>query len=357
MVKLPGYLVKAVCPAPFGVHPASLSSHGLPDLEGYGEDYDFSEEQHRATLNAETLEAWIQEWVLGLESHQDYLRKLGFERLYFLKGKGAWDSWIHEIESLLDTIPSGPEYSDIEMMSVAAGRKMKEKVTRNGYKTILAGSGASGLAAWLAYYQAKEAGYHFDLLVGSGWYGYAPRPGESNLLNVSNLPTCKMVASVLEAYGVWVGGENARTLSALGAAQVDKFGNVNSTKIPGETYLVGSGGANDNCNAREVVVVLRQSRGRFLEKVPYITCPGDRVKTLVSNFGVFEKVGEDEELSLTAYYPNPKLATAEEKVREVKAHCGWDLKVAPNVQEMAPPTLDELRILRLLDPRKLFLEP
>ena len=85
LVKIPGYLVRAVVELPFGAHPSALY---VPESfgGGYAEDYDFIVEFREAARREETLEKWIDEWVLGV-NHEKYLEKLGFERLLYLMGK------------------------------------------------------------------------------------------------------------------------------------------------------------------------------------------------------------------------------------------------------------------------------
>src|SRR5207247_5441731 len=131
------------------------------------------------------------------------------------------------------------------------------------------------------------------------------------------------------------------SIGSLGAAQVDKHGNINSTEVPGEYLLMGSGGANDvvSC-ATESVVIASQSKERFLDKVPYITGPGDRVSALVSTLGVFEK--DQGEFVLTAVFDQ----NTDEAARECVARCGWDLKVARKIRSIEPPSREELRMLR-----------
>ena len=137
---------------------------------------------------------------------------------------------------------------------------------------------------------------------------------------------------------------------------MDKFGNINSTMISEDVYLTGSGGANDVASgAKEVVLVMQQSARRFLEKVPYITAPGHRVTTLVSSMGVFEKLDNDAEFTLTKYFTNPDLSSKEEAIKAIKENCGWDLKVSENLEQVAPPALEELRLLRIFDPNKYYI--
>ena len=123
--------------------------------------------------------------------------------------------------------------------------------------------------------------------------------------------------------------------------------------IPGVAYITGSGGANDIASsAREVVVTLAQNRRRFVDKVPYITAPGRRVGAVVSDLGVYEKTGEHEELVLTGVWSGTAEAEAVKAAREA---CGWELKIAPALRRVDPPEPDELRLIRLFDPRRYFL--
>ena len=241
------------------------------------------------------------------------------------------------------------------MMVLAAAQKIRDKAFQYGYQTILAGAGTAGLAAWIACYQLKGQGRDANLLLGSGFWGYAPRPGDPSVLNISTMATCKMMTNVVDAYGVFVGSDNSKCLAVIGGAEIDKNGNINSTKIPGRLYLAGSGGGNDAVNAAEVIVVMNQTKARFVEKVPYITCPGHRVKTLVSDFGIFEKLGEDKELTLTGCLTNPEMPALDDRIRAIKEKCGWALKVSPSVKDIPAPDHDELVVLRALDPKGYFI--
>jgi acyl CoA:acetate/3-ketoacid CoA transferase beta subunit len=192
-----------------------------------------------------------------------------------------------------------------------------------------------------------------ELMAEAGMVGYRPRPAEPFVFSFRNFPSCKMLTDILHVMGIFMGGRHNRCIGSLAAGQIDKYGNINSTIIPGVTYITGSGGANDIASsAREVVVTLSQSRNRFVDKVPYITGPGHRVSTVVSDRGVFEKLEPHGELVLTRLYPDPPEAEAVKAAREA---CGWDLKVAPTLRRMDPPEPDELALIRLFDPRRYFL--
>jgi acyl CoA:acetate/3-ketoacid CoA transferase alpha subunit/acyl CoA:acetate/3-ketoacid CoA transferase beta subunit len=349
---IPGYLVSSVSVAPFGAHPQARINPGIKDFEAYGADYSFLAEHRKASRNSEAFDTWIKEWVLDCKNHENYLSKLGYERILSLKGKGDRDAWEYNLASMVEEISTHLECNSAERMIITAARKIKEIIRKHCYRIMLAGIGASGLAAWVAYYQLKKENYDVDLLIGSGLFGLVPRPADPQLASISHIPTCKIVTDAIDAYGVFVGGENSKCLSILGAGQIDKYGNINSTKVSDEVYLIGSGGSNDAANAREMVVVINQSPTRLVEKVPYITCPGKKVSTLISDMGIFEKL-DGEELILTGYFPT---SNYEKDIKRIKENCGWNLKLSPAFKgkEFFDPTLEELVTLRLLDPERHF---
>jgi len=355
LVKLPGKYVVSVSEVPFGSHPSGLSSCGLQEIEVYAEDYDFVDQACKVAKDPAKLQEWINYWVLDCKDHWDYLRKLGYERILYLKGRSQPNSWNLNLDALPDQVEV-ERYNQIEMAIIAASRKIKEKILKNGYKTILSGAGMANLASWLAYHQLRDEGYLVELMAEMGLYGYDPRPFDPALFNHANFPTCKVINDLHLIMGVLMGGENNRCLGSLGAAEIDKWGNINTTLVGGKTFVVGSGGANDVASAsREIVVTAMQSPKRFVEEVSYITSPGKRVTTLVSQWGIFEKRGEGRELILTAVLPNLPHSTKEEKIRFIKENCGWELKVAPEPGEIPPPTEKELLLLRIFDPQRHFL--
>jgi acyl CoA:acetate/3-ketoacid CoA transferase beta subunit len=353
-VNIPSYMVNSVSITPFGAHPLGLAGQGIAEFEDYAADYDFMLDYQASSRSPEAFENWLRDWVLSCPNHKQYLLKLGSRRLSSLKGRATTDVWKYDLESSLRSTSFSEEYNPTEMMVIAAGRKIKERSQKEAYKIIHGGIGTSALAAWIAYYLSKKEGYDIELTMGAGWYGYAPRPADPWLFSSPNISTCKMIGSIVDTYGVWLKAESS-CIAALGAGQIDKYGNINSTKLPGEIYLVGSGGSNDAINAKEVVVVAPQSLRRSVEKVAYITCPGDRVRTWVSTKGIFEKLRDEQEFTLTGYFPNPEIPTCEQNIDEIKKNCGWKLKVSSEVKEVPAPTFDELVVLRLLDPGGYFI--
>ena len=356
LVKLPGYMVKSVSVVPFGAHPNGVWNQGMEKFEAYAEDYTFMTEFNEICRDSEALDAWIKEWVVDCLSFEDYITKLGRDRILSLKSMADRDAWKYQLDALEDKISESEEYNPTEMMVVVAAREIKERILRNQYKTVLAGAGTANLAAWMAKYHLQKENYEAELMVELGYFGNAPRPSEPFVLNFGNFATCKMLTETIDTLGVFMAGATNRCVGVLGGGQVDRFGNINSTWISDELYLTGSGGANDVATgARETVLVMQQSQRRFLEKVPYITGPGTRVKTLVSSMGVFEKLDGDDEFTLTKYFANPAFSSKEEAIKNIKENCGWNLKIAPNPEEVPPPTLAELRLLRVFDPNKYYI--
>lgn len=161
-------------------------------------------------------------------------------------------------------------------------------------------------------------------------------------------------------------------VGVLGAAQIDKYGNLNTTAIYGDgdyyhpkVRLPGSGGGNDiGSSVGRVVVMLRLERHRFVKKVDYLTTPGfldgspDARKragligggpsAVVTDKALFRFDPETREMYLDTIYPGVT-------VEEVKSAVQWDLKVAKDLKVADPPTEAELAALRSADPANLII--
>jgi acyl CoA:acetate/3-ketoacid CoA transferase alpha subunit/acyl CoA:acetate/3-ketoacid CoA transferase beta subunit len=355
MVRLPGNLVRSVSEVPFGAHPGALNSFAIEEVEGYGIDYEFIMDARKASREVNKLDEWIRYWILECDDRNEYLKRLGIDRILYLKGKARRDSWKYEFEVKGPDIDESEISTPTERMIIAASKKLMERVKKENYRTILAGIGASNLAAWLTHYLLKEEGIQVDLMAEVGFYGYSPRPMDPFIFNHSNIPTCKMATDTFEIMGIFMSGNPDSCIGALSAGQVDRYGNINTTMIPPDLFLTGSGGANDVVSgARESLVTAIQSKGRFVDKVAYITSPGQNVRTLVSDRGIYEKLGEEREFILTGILSTERGGSKEELIREIKAICGWDLKVAKDIVEIPPPSKDELYLLRSFDPDGYF---
>jgi len=354
LAKVPSYMVRAVCPVPMGAHPGGVSNRGCPEVESYADDYDFVLDIRKASKSPESMDAWVKEWITDRPAWEDYLRGLGNHRIWALKGKAHADSWRSELIEMAPDMSAGPECSPVEMMVVAGARMIAERMKKAGLTTILAGVGASNLSAWLGYYTLKQQGIEADLMAEIGFYGYAPRPADPFIFNYRNMPSAKMLTGIPDIMGVFMGGSCNCCIGSVGAGQVDRRGNLNTTMVPGKAYLTGSGGGNDICSASsEVLVTALSGKNRFVDEVPYVTSPGDKVRTVVSELGVMEKLGGGKELILTRYFPSGEGREAD--IGRIKNRCGWNLQVADDPSELDLPSLSELKLLRIFDPGRQFL--
>jgi len=356
LVRIPSYMVKAVCEVPYGAHPAGMPNCGLPEFEHYFDDYKFVIDVTEASSDEEKFSEWIKYWILDCKDHKEYLGKLGSDRLLYLKGKAHSDSWKEEAVAMISNRDFNKEPNSLERMVGTAAQVIYDKFIARGYKTILAGIGLSNLAAWLATYRLKEKGYDVDIMAEIGMFGYLPRASDPSIFSYHSMPTCKILNNIETMLGVFVGGSSNQCLGVLAGGQIDKYGNVNSTKLPGITYLVGSGGANDIANGnKETVTVIRSGKQRLVDKVPYITYSGKNVTTLATDVGVFEKLDNEETFTLTTYIPSRPKQAIREAIAEIEGKVGWKLKTASNLKEAQPLAREELTLLRLFDPEGFFI--
>jgi acyl CoA:acetate/3-ketoacid CoA transferase alpha subunit/acyl CoA:acetate/3-ketoacid CoA transferase beta subunit len=348
-VMLPGHRVLAVAEAPMGAHPGGLYAAGTP-VEGYGEDYDFWVAA-RAASRGDDFDAWIRHWVLEPATQEDYLARLGDERITALRRKADPSSWEAERDAMRPD-PSVPANA-WELAAVHGARRVAESVGATGAHAVLAGAGVANLAAWLGVEAARGAGSAVQLVAELGLWGYEPRPADPYVFNHRNFPTATMATDTSTVLGMLVGGPGTTTVACLGAAQFDRFGSINSTEIPGGPFLVGSGGGNDVASVcSDAVIVATLNPARTPEKLGYVTSPGDRVTAVATDLGLLEKAGRDE-LVLTAVTSGP--TPLRERIEAARSACGWGLAVAADVRELPPPTIEELLALRSWDPHGWFL--
>jgi glutaconate CoA-transferase, subunit B len=155
--------------------------------------------------------------------------------------------------------------------------------------------------------------------------------------------TADAVVPVPEIFAYWLQG-NRIDIGFLGAAQIDRHGNLNSTVIgeydrPG-VRLPGGGGAPEIAvGVRDVYVMLPQSRRTFVERLDFVSSPGERVHVVVTDLGVLAP--RDGELTLVAVHPG---VTAD----DARAATGWELRVSSDLRETLAPSESELAALRSL---------
>jgi acyl CoA:acetate/3-ketoacid CoA transferase beta subunit len=289
--------------------------------------------------------------VLEVDDQTAYLARIGDDRMAELRAKADPGSW------RADEAEFPPELeaptNRWERAAVFGARHLAERVRALGADAVLAGAGVANLSAWLGVAQAREAGSEVQLTAEIGLWGYSPTPADPFVLNHRNFPRSTMLGDAGLVLGTLVGGPGTTTVACLGGAQVDRFGDINSTLLPGGSFLVGSGGGNDVASvAAEALVVATLTPARTPPECGYVTSPGRAVRALVTDLGTLEKRDGDE-LVLTAV-PAGDGSTAD-RVEAARVACGWDLAVAADVRELPSPTADEIAALRSWDPRGWFL--
>lgn len=150
----------------------------------------------------------------------------------------------------------------------------------------------------------------------------------------------------------------------LGAAMIDQFGNLNTTVIGDWEHpsarLPGSGGANDvGSLCHKTIILMRQDKRRFVEKVDFVTTPGyldgpgSRERAglpadtgpfrVITQLGVFDFEEETKQLRLLALHPGVS-------IDEVQANSAFEVLLSENMEITEPPSQEELRLLREIDP-------
>jgi len=225
------------------------------------------------------------------------------------------------------------DYTTDEMMTVEAARRVADGAV------CFVGIGLPSLAVNLARHTHAPTAV---LIYESGPIGSKPTVPPLSIGDGELAETADFTVSVPEMFAYWLQGGRI-DLGFLGAAQIDRHGNLNSTVIGDyadpKVRLPGAGGAPEIAtNVRDVYVLLRQSPRAFVERLDFVSSVGTKVRLVVTDLGVLEP-DADGELVLTHLHPG---ATAEQAV----AATGWPLRVAETLGETDPPTAAELDALR-----------
>jgi glutaconate CoA-transferase subunit B len=241
------------------------------------------------------------------------------------------------------------DYNADEIMTVTAARTLQD------HTTCFVGIGLPSGAANLA--RATHAP-GLVLIYESGTIGTKPDRLPLSIGDGILAETADAVVSVPEIFNYWL-QPGRIDVGFLGAAQIDKFGNINTTVIGDyaapKTRLPGAGGAPEiAASCREVIVIVRQTRRAFTERVDFVTSvgygtgPGTRQRLgltgagprkIITDLGVLEPDPQTCEFVLTGLYPGVTLADARERT-------GWDLATGPDLATLPPPTDTELAALR-----------
>lgn len=239
-------------------------------------------------------------------------------------------------------------------MTLAAARRL------TGSKVCFVGIGIPSAAANLARLTHAP---QTVLIYESGTIGTKPTVLPLSIGDGELAETADTVVSIPEIFRYWLQGGRV-DVGFLGAAQLDRFANINSTVIGDynkpKVRLPGAGGAPEIASgAKEVCIVMLQSKRTFVQKVDFVTSAGlvcsdaetysrtgyrYRPRTVITDLCVMESDKDTGELVLTTLHPGVT-------VDGVRAETAWELRVAEEIRETAAPTADELATLRDLKRR------
>lgn len=252
------------------------------------------------------------------------------------------------------------EYNIKEQMIVAAAREIKDD------DIIYAGVGLPNVAVLLAKFrQAPNATIFFE----TGIVRTEPCVLGIGIDTLSTQYRADMLTDIL--YVNSFAQRGFFSLGFLGGGQIDRYGNINATctggyRRPTLRYPGSGGGCEIASLCKNVIVVIDQKKIRFPERVDFITAPGyldgnpgareeagllpgtGPVK-VVTNLGIYGF--QDREMVLQSIHSRAGVT-----MEDIRANTGWDIRIADDLKETAPPTEEELEVLReRVDPDKKFI--
>jgi glutaconate CoA-transferase subunit B len=248
-------------------------------------------------------------------------------------------------------------YTTSELLAVMAARLLRDG------QTVFAGVGIPLLAATLA--QRLHAPT-LTILFEGGVIGPFVVPGQ--LPPSTNEQRCTRRANmVLPITDVLLLLQRGYVdVGFMGGAQIDRHGNLNSSFIGDPdrptTRLPGTGGGNDIASLTQMIVAMRHEKRRFVDSVDFVTSPGflrgetSRTDSGLLAGGMYRVVTDlaimgfeeaSKRMQIIALHPGVT-------IDQVQANTGFELEVAAEVESTAPPTEQELAVLRHLDPERLY---
>jgi len=250
------------------------------------------------------------------------------------------------------------DYTAGELLAVSASRRLADG------KIVFAGVGTSLLASILA--RATHAP-HLSIVVEGGVIGADVEPGRLPI-STNEMRAGRRAFMLPPITDVFLYAQRGFFhYGLLGGAQIDPYGNINTSVIgPMErprVRLPGSGGANDIAShCREIFIVTTHERRRFVERLDFVTSPGNMalgesrrrngllfggVTQVITDLCVLDFHPHTNRMRLSALQPGVSM-------KHVQAQTGFELAVSEPIAHLAPPTTGELDILRRLDPQRLF---
>ncbi len=249
-------------------------------------------------------------------------------------------------------------YTDSEMMVAVAARVLK------GARTVFVGVGLPNIACNLARYTVAP---DLELIYESGVYGARPERLPLSIGDPTLVSGAVSVVSMADLFGLYL-QRGLVEVALLGGAQIDRFGNLNTTVIGDykkpKTRLPGSGGACEIAiNAQRTFMIMRLKRRAFVDKLDFLTSPGHLTggdsrarlglpgggpELVITDKAILNFDNPEREMQLSELYPGVT-------VKDVQAEVGWELRLAATIGETAGPTVEELHLIRdEVDPQGMY---
>ena len=247
-----------------------------------------------------------------------------------------------------------PAFTSGEMMTIAAARALRSE------DVCFVGIGAPSAACNVARLTHAPG---ITLIYESGTIGTAPNVLPLSIGAGELCSSAVATVSVPEMFRYWLQGGRI-SIGFLGAAQIDRFGNINTTVIgpydKPQVRLPGGGGAPEIATScGEIFVTLKQARRSMVEKIDFFTSfghgeGGDHRQRLgittkgptllITDLAIWKPDPETKEFTVVSLHPGVTRETVQET-------CGWHVKFAPALEETPAPTASELQVLRDLQER------
>jgi acyl CoA:acetate/3-ketoacid CoA transferase beta subunit len=250
------------------------------------------------------------------------------------------------------------EFATLELMAVCGSRQIK-----NG-DVVFIGTGLPLIAAMLA---KKTHAPRAKIVYEAGFIDSNAKDIALSIADSRLGYRASAAIGLIETLGLMLQGGHV-DVGFVGAAQIDEYGNINTTYIGSferpTVRLPGSGGGNDiMSSAKRFVVIMMHEKRKMVKKLDYLTSPG-----FLDGPGAREKaglMGNGPSLVVTNlcqmdFDPNTKrirLGTIHPgvSVQQILENTGFDLIVPKNVQTTEPPTLEEIDLLRAIDPNGIYI--
>lgn len=249
-------------------------------------------------------------------------------------------------------------YTKNELMIVSASRALQ------GSRVIFVGVGLPNIACNLA---RRSHSPQMELVYESGVFGAQPARLPLSIGDPTLVSGATSVTSMVDLFMYYLQG-GLVDVALLGGAQIDRFGNLNTTVIGDynqpKVRLPGSGGACEIAiNASRIFMIMRLHRRAFVEQLDFLTSPGHLSggdsrqasnlpgagpELVITDRAIFSFINPMREMTLVELAPG-------ESVEAIREEVGWELNIATNLKEISPPEPEELTIIReQLDPEGLY---